>query len=147
MKHLSCFVFVCHFVFFLFLSFLFFQLRSVVDVPMLFNGDVFSSCDADRFVSETAVEGVMSARGILSNPALFSGSLATPISCIIDYITFSLQYGGLFRIHHQHLIYMTANLLTKAERKEFAELRSMTAVIQFIEKRGWTKLYKAQISK
>jgi tRNA-dihydrouridine synthase 4 len=35
------------------------------------NGDVFSRDDMDRVVAQTGVDGVMAARGMLSNPAMF----------------------------------------------------------------------------
>ncbi|CZS91021.1 uncharacterized protein RCO7_01401 [Rhynchosporium graminicola] len=43
-------------------------------VPIVANGDVFSRADVERIVSETGVDGVMSARGLLEEPGLFARS-------------------------------------------------------------------------
>lgn len=44
-----------------------------VRCPKLSNGDVWTRADARRHVEETGVDGVMAARGILENPAMFDG--------------------------------------------------------------------------
>jgi tRNA-dihydrouridine synthase 4 len=45
--------------------------KETVAVPVIANGDVFSRDDMDRVVAQTGVDGVMAARGMLSNPAMF----------------------------------------------------------------------------
>ncbi|KAK6593948.1 putative trna dihydrouridine synthase [Botrytis cinerea] len=47
-------------------------------VPTLSNGDIFTLSDAFHHTSHTGVSGVMSARGLLENPALFAGYASTP---------------------------------------------------------------------
>ncbi|RFU32173.1 hypothetical protein B7463_g4185, partial [Scytalidium lignicola] len=47
-------------------------LKSHCTVPVLSNGDVFTLEDASRHVSETGVDGVMAARGLLLNPGMFA---------------------------------------------------------------------------
>ncbi|RDL42176.1 FMN-linked oxidoreductase [Venustampulla echinocandica] len=49
-------------------------LRSHTPLPVLSNGDVFTLSDALRHAEDTGVDGVMAARGLLLNPALFDRS-------------------------------------------------------------------------
>ena len=44
-----------------------------VRVPVLANGDVRSLADATQVRDATGVDGVMCARGMLENPAMFAG--------------------------------------------------------------------------
>ncbi|KAJ3263209.1 tRNA-dihydrouridine(20a/20b) synthase [NAD(P)+]-like protein, partial [Blyttiomyces sp. JEL0837] len=55
-------------------------------VPIFANGDIFSLEDANRTVSETNVDGVMAARGLLENPALFAGFDSTPLHAVETYL-------------------------------------------------------------
>ncbi|GAB7356444.1 hypothetical protein MBLNU459_g7213t2 [Dothideomycetes sp. NU459] len=57
-------------------------LRSHTLVPLIANGDVYSLKDAHHLANETGADGVMSARGLLENPALFAGFDRTPLEAI-----------------------------------------------------------------
>ena len=46
------------------------------EIPLIGNGDIFSMEDAQRFMIQTAAEGVMFGRGIFQNPWLFNESLS-----------------------------------------------------------------------
>lgn len=47
-------------------------------IPTIGNGDIWTAQDAADMRRETGVKGVMAARGLLANPALFSGFDKTP---------------------------------------------------------------------
>ena len=47
------------------------RLKKMVSLPVLASGDLFSPEDAVRCLRESAVDGVMFARGAMSNPAIF----------------------------------------------------------------------------
>ncbi len=48
------------------------ELREIVRIPVLGNGDVFSPADAARLLEETRCHGVVIGRGALGNPWLFA---------------------------------------------------------------------------
>jgi tRNA-dihydrouridine synthase 4 len=47
-------------------------------IPTISNGDVFTLSDAQNHAKALGVDGVMSARGLLQNPALFAGFESCP---------------------------------------------------------------------
>ncbi len=48
------------------------QAKNAVKIPVIANGGVFSSADADRLMENTGADGVMVARGAMYNPFLFA---------------------------------------------------------------------------
>ncbi|XP_059169138.1 tRNA-dihydrouridine(20a/20b) synthase [NAD(P)+]-like [Physella acuta] len=107
-------------------------IKESVVVPVVANGDIRSLDDANRVHFNTGVDGAMAARGILANPAMFSGYNETPIQCIKDWVDISLSLGTPFSCFHHHLIFMMEHLLPKAERNVFNSLASTSAVIDFL---------------
>ena len=55
----------------------------------------------------------MAARGMLENPAMFSGATTTPASCISDWIHIAMDIGTPFSTFHHHLIYMLEKTLSR----------------------------------
>jgi tRNA-dihydrouridine synthase 4 len=111
--------------------------KESANVPVIANGDVFTPQDVCSIIESTGVNGVMSARGILANPALFKGYDHVPLECVQDYLDLALQYGGRFAIHHHHFMFMVHRHLNRPERVEFSKLNSMAAVIDFFRERLW----------
>ncbi|KAF9402006.1 tRNA-dihydrouridine(20a/20b) synthase [NAD(P)+]-like protein [Mortierella sp. AD011] len=107
--------------------------KEVSTVPVLANGDVFSIDDAKMIVDATGVDGTMSARGILENPALFAGHKTTPWECIEDYVDLALSYGTNAFIFHHHLMYMFENTMSNAERRTFNSLTTIPSIIDYLE--------------
>ena len=95
----------------------------------------------------TGVAGVMAARGLLENPAMYAGHLTTPASCVQvfsflekcssylvqDWVRLALSTGTHFTCFHHHLIYMLSSSLGKAERKAFNALTSTAAVLDYMQ--------------
>lgn len=119
------------------------MIKETSKVPIFANGDGFSHKDCDRIVEETGVDGVMCARGILDNPAMFAGYDQVPMECVQDYFDLALAYGGLYSLHHHHMMYMLYGHITRADRTEFSLLRSLPGIHDFFDSRGWLRDYGA----
>jgi tRNA-dihydrouridine synthase 4 len=109
------------------------QVKESLNIPLIANGDIFTLEDADRVVETTGVHGVMSARGMLENPALFAGYVSTPREAVQSYIDAALAYGTDQFIFHQHLIFMLDKTLSKCEKKLFNCLSGIPAVLDYLE--------------
>jgi tRNA-dihydrouridine synthase 4 len=75
--------------------------KECLNIPVFANGDIFSLKDADMVVEYTKADGVMAARGLLENPAMFAGYDRTPVSAIQKYIDRAIAYGTDQFIFHQ----------------------------------------------
>lgn len=82
------------------------RVRQAVRIPVIANGDVTSLEAAYRIREVTGVQGVMAARGLLENPALFAGYERTPRACLERFIGYSLQYGTGGATFQHHLARM-----------------------------------------
>ena len=61
------------------------------------------------------VDGVMAARGMLENPAMYAGFETTPDKCISDWCRLALTTGTPFSCFHHHLIYMCQKRISRLE--------------------------------
>lgn len=107
--------------------------RACVQLPLVANGDVKDLESAERLYNESNCEGVMSARGILSNPALFSGCTSTPLSCIQDWLDITSNIPTPFLCFHHHLVFMLEKLLNKKSRLFFNNLQQKEDVLKFLD--------------
>ncbi|BFZ65205.1 tRNA dihydrouridine synthase [Saitoella coloradoensis] len=106
-----------------------------VSIPVVANGDATTLANTHEIAAYTGVDGVMSARGILSNPALFAGYDTTPWSCIERFIDYALEYGLHFALFQHHLSDMMERILTRQERKSFNEGRGVAACLDWLDER------------
>ncbi|EGF83750.1 hypothetical protein BATDEDRAFT_21188 [Batrachochytrium dendrobatidis JAM81] len=106
--------------------------KESVGVPVFANGNVLTLGDADRLVEETRVDGVMAARGLLENPALFSGYDTTPFECVEKFLKLSIGYGSTHFITHHHLMYMLDASMERAEKRHFNCLSTTPAIIDYL---------------
>lgn len=110
------------------------QVREHITVPCLHNGDVKSLKDAHDFQAKTGVNGVMSARGLLENPALFAGYDHMPLECLHDFVKLTLATCDMSPVAMaQHLAYMLAPYLCAPELAELDSHRSLAGVLDFLE--------------
>ncbi|XP_072767226.1 tRNA-dihydrouridine(20a/20b) synthase [NAD(P)+]-like [Anoplolepis gracilipes] len=108
-------------------------LRDCVQLPLVANGDVKNLENAEFLFKESRCEGVMSARGILSNPALFSGYSTTPLVCVQDWLNITSTITTEFQCFHHHLVFMLEKILPKKDRVLFNNLQDKSSVLEFLE--------------
>ncbi|KDQ10089.1 hypothetical protein BOTBODRAFT_36518 [Botryobasidium botryosum FD-172 SS1] len=107
------------------------------EVPIVANGDAWSTREAEQIRTITGAQGVMSARGLLANPALFSGYEQTPSSAVEHFVRLSTDYGMLFPLFHRHLAYMLESRFSRSEKLLFNSLASHASVVDHLESRGF----------
>jgi tRNA-dihydrouridine synthase 4 len=113
------------------------MIKEIATVPIIANGNCFSLSDAKKWQELTGVDGIMSARGILQNPALFSGFPITPKKVVTDWLDISLSFGLSYIKIHQHLMFMLYSVHTPSEKQEFNNLKSIPAILDFLSQREY----------
>lgn len=121
-------------------------LTSHTTVPTLSNGDVFTLADAKLHSEVTGVDGVMSARGILQNPALFAGFDSCPWEAVETFMNKVTKAPIPFKLVVHHLSEMvgsdraggqlgggTGPLLSKEQRIEMMACQSMLDLMDFLD--------------
>jgi len=111
------------------------HISDACSVPVIANGDVRSLADATLLHQRYGIKGVMSARALLQNPALFAGHEVTPVECIRDWVDISLSTGVTFAQFHHQLMFMMERLLSKSEKRIFNRLQCVPAVLNYLEDR------------
>ncbi|KAJ4461860.1 putative tRNA-dihydrouridine synthase [Paratrimastix pyriformis] len=115
------------------------MIKETLSIPVIANGDIFAPDDVLRTQEMTGVNGVMSARGLLQNPALYAGYNRVPAAAVQDFLDLSIQYGLSYHLLHNHLMFMLYPVLARAERRELAECASLCALMDFCAAQGlWT---------
>ncbi|XP_077194293.1 tRNA-dihydrouridine(20a/20b) synthase [NAD(P)+]-like isoform X2 [Paroedura picta] len=107
-------------------------IKQSVSVPVVANGDMKSLKDVENVHQITGTDGVMVARGLLANPAMFAGYEETPLKCIQDWVNIALEHGTPFTCFHHHLMYMMERITSKQEKKIFNVLSSTSAVVDYL---------------
>ncbi len=89
--------------------------RETCDVPVVANGDICSLQDATAVRERTGVHGVMAARGLLSDPAMFDG--ADRQTVVREWVDCAVQTGTQFPCFHHHLMFMLNGVFSRSGRK------------------------------
>lgn len=104
-------------------------------VPVLANGDAYNYADVTKISTLTGVDGVMAARGILENPALFAGYHSTPVHCVHRFLETAARYPIPFALVLHHVSEMTGRMpgMTKKTRRGLMECRDLVDLIDYVE--------------
>ncbi|KAL1131117.1 hypothetical protein AAG570_012354 [Ranatra chinensis] len=103
-----------------------------VQIPVIANGDVKSYLDVDKIIKLTECKGVMCARSILQNPALYACERVTPTCCVQEWVNICVRSQTPFQCFHHHLVFMLEKVLPKAKRRIFNQLTNIPDVIDFL---------------
>ncbi|XP_021155605.1 tRNA-dihydrouridine(20a/20b) synthase [NAD(P)+]-like isoform X1 [Columba livia] len=107
-------------------------IKQSMSIPVVANGDIKTLKDAENVHHLTGADGIMVARGLLANPAMFAGYEETPLECIQDWVDIALEHGTPFTCFHHHLMYMMERITSKQEKKVFNALSSTSAVLDYL---------------
>ncbi|NP_001089272.1 dihydrouridine synthase 4-like L homeolog [Xenopus laevis] len=108
------------------------NIKESLSIPIVANGDIKSLKEAENIHQITGADGVMAARGLLANPAMFAGYEETPLACIQDWVDIALEHGTPFTCLHHHLMYMMERITSKQEKRIFNILSSTSAVLDYL---------------
>lgn len=117
-------------------------------VPTIANGDIFTLRNAEECVRLTGVDGVMSARGLLENPALFTGEERCPWEAVEVFMGKVVRAPLPFKLVVHHLSEMVGSdhlggtvgggnskgtLFSKEERMGLMECGGMVELIDYLD--------------
>lgn len=114
--------------------------------PCVVNGDIWTRDDAQAWRARTGARGAMSARGLLANPALFSGASRTPPAAVADFVDKSLLWGlppALLQYvdvayTSRHLAYMLEDSFrSRFESNYFNSLASPASILDWLVEAGY----------
>ncbi|KAJ8100863.1 hypothetical protein POJ06DRAFT_249689 [Lipomyces tetrasporus] len=105
------------------------------EVYVVANGDCFLAADAKKIVQVTGADGVMAARGLLQNPALFAGYERTPWKAVELFWSYAMEYGSPFKNTQYLIVEMTQGLLTKQERADLRLAKNYQQMEEWLDAR------------
>lgn len=113
------------------------RVKEAASVPVFANGDVYTSADVAKIAALTQADGVMAARGILENPALFAGFDVTPPECVRDFMGYAVRCPIPFPLVLHHVSEMTARMpgMGKKERRRLMECRDLVGLVDWVEEK------------
>lgn len=102
-------------------------------VPVVANGDAFTLDDVRRIADFTGVDGVMSARGLMENPTLFTGTVKTPWTAVEAFVGLAVRSPLPYGLVLHHVGEMTRSSMTRAHRASLHETGDMLDLIDWVQ--------------
>ncbi|KYG41438.1 hypothetical protein M433DRAFT_477446 [Acidomyces richmondensis BFW] len=111
------------------------RLGEHVRLPIIANGDAYSAPDVEQIARLTNADGVMAARGILENPALFAGFQKPPLACMRKFLGYAVRCAIPFPLVLHHMNEMTGKMegVTKKARKRLMDCRDLIDLVDLVE--------------
>lgn len=108
-----------------------------VDLPIVANGDAYSLADVRSIAQKTGALGVMAARGLMENPAMFAGYDTTPEDCIREFMRHVVEAPIHFALilHHVHEMMSKMPGMTKREKRKLMDCQDMLDLMDYLENR------------
>ena len=113
------------------------MLKKSVNVPLIANGDAYTLDDVHKIAKLTGADGVMAARGLLENPALFAGESVTSPECVRRFLEYAVGCPIPFTLVLHHVSEMTAKIegMGKRGRRELMQCRDLVDLVDFVNAR------------
>lgn len=111
------------------------EVKQSISIPLIANGDCKSLQDADEMFNTIECDGIMSARGILANPTLFTGKYRnTPIECVQEWLNLGTAAGNQiqFSFFHHHFTFMMEKLLPRKHKAMFNSFKRTQQVFDYL---------------
>jgi tRNA-dihydrouridine synthase 4 len=117
-------------------------------IPVVANGDVESLEAEEKIVKITGVDGVMTARALLTNPALFAGYKTTPWGAVERIVSYCLKMPIPYPLAKYHVGEMLSEVLGRKERKALQEQKCWADLLDWLDEKfvllregeeGWGK--------
>ncbi|KAK5137486.1 hypothetical protein LTR08_008464 [Meristemomyces frigidus] len=104
-------------------------------VPLVANGDVYTAADVQRIAKATGAQGIMAARGLLENPALFAAFDTPPAECVKQFLAHAVRSPVPFALVLHHVSEMTARMpaMDKRERRRLLACADLLELVDFVE--------------
>lgn len=111
-------------------------IKSIATAPVVLNGDIFSMGDVNRLVEATGVDGVMAARGLTTNPALFAGYNKTPWGAVERFLDYNMRSPLPYRFALHHVSEMMESMVPRKERTQMIDnCKSIIELIDWLDER------------
>jgi len=115
-------------------------IKETLRIPVFSNGNVRTLEEAQISLQATGADGMMSACGLLANPALFSGLIIAPEQLAAEYLDMCRQYPVDVHIIRGHLFKLLLHVLhvhtdLRDQLNDVASLDACDAIVQELTNR------------
>ena len=113
------------------------EVKACARVPVVANGDAYTLAGVREIAEKTGVDGVMAARGLLENPALFAGYEVTPVECVRLFLGYAIRCPIPFELVRHHVCDMTAKMegMGKREKRALMECRDLLELVDWVDEK------------